>query len=48
MIGAPPRRILSKMPPDDPIQPFQIDAHALRGRLVRLRPAIDKGLEDHR
>ncbi len=48
MIGAPPRRMLSKMPPDDLIQPVRIDANDLRGRPVRLGPAIDKGLEDHR
>ncbi len=35
------------MPPDDLIQPFQIDAHSLRGRLVRLGPAIDKVLGRH-
>ena len=48
MIGAPRRRILPKLPPDDPIQPFQIDVHALRGRLVRSGPVIDMGLEEHR
>jgi molecular chaperone Hsp33 len=33
--------------PDDLIQPFQIDPFALRGRLVRLGPAIDHILSQH-
>jgi molecular chaperone Hsp33 len=32
---------------DDLIQPFQIDRYALRGRLVRLGPAIDHILSQH-
>lgn len=32
---------------DDLIQPFQIESHALRGRLVRLGPAIDAILSAH-
>ncbi|MFQ5956027.1 MAG: Hsp33 family molecular chaperone HslO, partial [Kiloniellales bacterium] len=35
------------MAPDDLIQPFQIDAHALRGRLVRLGAVIDTVLGRH-
>ena len=33
--------------PDDLIQPFKIDPFALRGRLVRLGPAIDRILSQH-
>ena len=33
--------------PDDLVQPFQIDPFALRGRLVRLGPAIDQILTRH-
>jgi molecular chaperone Hsp33 len=33
--------------PDDLVQPFQIDPFALRGRLVRLGPAIDRILAQH-
>jgi molecular chaperone Hsp33 len=33
--------------PDDLIQPFQIESHSLRGRLVRLGPAIDAILTRH-
>jgi molecular chaperone Hsp33 len=33
--------------PDDLVQPFQIDPYALRGRLVRLGPAIDGILTQH-
>ncbi len=33
--------------PDDLVQPFQIDPFALRGRLVRLGPAIDRILSQH-
>lgn len=35
------------MHPDDVIQPFQIDANALRGRLVRLGPVVDDILSRH-
>jgi molecular chaperone Hsp33 len=33
--------------PDDLVQPFRIDPYALRGRLVRLGPAIDHILSQH-
>src|SRR5450755_2725676 len=33
--------------PDDLIQPFQIDPFALRGRLVRLGPTVDRILSQH-
>jgi molecular chaperone Hsp33 len=33
--------------PDDLVQPFHIDPFALRGRLVRLGPAIDRILSQH-
>jgi molecular chaperone Hsp33 len=33
--------------PDDLIQPFRIDPFALRGRLVRLGPAVDRILSQH-
>jgi molecular chaperone Hsp33 len=33
--------------PDDLVQPFRIDPFALRGRLVRLGPAIDRILSQH-
>jgi molecular chaperone Hsp33 len=33
--------------PDDLVQPFQIDPFALRGRLVRLGPTIDRILSQH-
>jgi molecular chaperone Hsp33 len=33
--------------PDDLIQPFQIEASAIRGRLVRLGPAVDEILSRH-
>src|SRR5487761_696398 len=33
--------------PGDLVQPFQIDPFALRGRLVRLGPAIDRILSQH-
>ncbi|HVC55882.1 MAG TPA: Hsp33 family molecular chaperone [Stellaceae bacterium] len=32
---------------DDVVQPFQIDPYALRGRLVRLGPAVDRILSQH-
>ena len=32
---------------DDLVQPFQIDRFALRGRLVRLGPAVDRILKQH-
>src|SRR5579859_395761 len=32
---------------DDLIRPFQIDAHALRGRLVRLGPVFDRVVDQH-
>ena len=35
------------MVPDDLIQPFQIESHGLRGRLVRLGPVIDTVLGRH-
>ena len=35
------------MNPDDLVQPFQIDANALRGRLVRLGPVVDDILARH-
>jgi molecular chaperone Hsp33 len=34
-------------PADDLVQPFQIDPFALRGRLVRLGPTIDRILSQH-
>src|SRR6202048_5609511 len=37
----------TKTVPDDLIQPFRIDPFALRGRLVRLGPAIDRILSQH-
>ena len=37
----------SRSAPDDLIQPFRIDPFALRGRLVRLGPAIDRILSQH-
>src|SRR5499427_7160414 len=46
----PERSILnspSQTAPDDLIQPFRIDPFALRGRLVRLGPAIDRILSQH-
>src|ERR1700730_17648740 len=33
--------------PDDVVQPFRIDPFALRGRLVRLGPTIDRILSQH-
>lgn len=33
--------------PDDLVQPFQIDPFALRGRLVRLGPTLDRILSQH-
>ena len=33
--------------PDDLVQPFRIDPFALRGRLVRLGPALDRILSQH-
>jgi len=33
--------------PDDLVQPFQIDPYALRGRLVRLGPTVDRILSQH-
>jgi molecular chaperone Hsp33 len=35
------------MSEDDLVQPFQIDRFALRGRLVRLGPAVDRILKQH-
>src|SRR5919109_1380113 len=32
---------------DDLVQPFQIDASALRGRLVRLGPLVDRIVRQH-
>src|SRR5260370_27106130 len=37
----------SDLPPDDLVQPFRIDPFALRGRLVRLGPTIDRILSQH-
>lgn len=34
-------------PPDDLVQPFRVGPYALRGRLVRLGPAIDRILSQH-
>jgi molecular chaperone Hsp33 len=39
--------IESEPTPDDLIQPFRIDPFALRGRLVRLGPAVDRILTQH-
>ena len=36
-----------EIPSDDLVQPFQIEPFALRGRLVRLGPAIDRILSQH-
>src|SRR3954468_7937375 len=33
--------------PDDLIQPFRLDPFALRGRLVRLGPTVDRILSQH-
>ena len=33
--------------PDDLVQPFRIDPFALRGRLVRLGPTINRILSQH-
>jgi len=35
------------MPPDDIVQPFQIEGPALRGRLVRMGPTIDTVVKRH-
>lgn len=43
--GAPPRS--PRQPPDDLIQPFQIEGRAVRGRLVRLGRLVDEVLEPH-
>jgi molecular chaperone Hsp33 len=37
----------SDLPLDDLVQPFRIDPFALRGRLVRLGPTIDRILSQH-
>jgi molecular chaperone Hsp33 len=42
--GSPPGAVSG---PDDLVQPFQIDPFALRGRLVRLGPTIDRILSRH-
>mgnify|MGYP003694351745 CR=1 FL=1 len=39
--------VSSDLPPDDLVQPFRIDPFALRGRLVRLGPTIDRILSQH-
>lgn len=36
-----------RQPPDDLIQPFQIEGRAVRGRLVRLGPLVDEILHRH-
>ncbi len=38
---------MTRSVPDDIVQPFQVDPFALRGRLVRLGPALDKILTQH-
>lgn len=38
---------LGALPPDDLVQPFQIESANLRGRLVRLGPALDTILHRH-
>ena len=38
---------MPRLTPDDLVQPFRIDPFALRGRLVRLGPAIDRILSQH-
>jgi len=44
----PPNKVpADEIPPDDLVQPFRIDPFALRGRLVRLGPAIDHILSQH-
>src|SRR5262249_31402105 len=43
-VGFPPDAVPG---PDDPVQPFRIDPFALRGRLVRLGPTIDRILSQH-
>src|SRR3954453_13031042 len=45
--GAPTLNLPSQTAPDDVIQPFRIDPFALRGRLVRLGPAIDRIVSQH-
>jgi len=39
--------VSSDLPLDDLVQPFRIDPFALRGRLVRLGPTIDRILSQH-
>src|SRR5882724_9681573 len=39
--------VFTDTPTDDLVQPFRIDPFALRGRLVRLGPAIDRILSQH-
>src|SRR5271155_554422 len=43
----PSLNIPSQTAPDDLIQPFRIDPFALRGRLVRLGPTVDRILSQH-
>src|SRR5580658_5615647 len=38
---------MAEILPDDLVQPFQIDASGLRGRLVRLGPLLDEILTRH-
>jgi molecular chaperone Hsp33 len=39
--------LVPRLTPDDLVQPFRIDPFALRGRLVRLGPAINRILSQH-
>src|SRR5579875_335701 len=43
----PPMAATPAPSPDDLVQPFRIDPFALRGRLVRLGPALDRILPQH-
>ncbi len=47
MPGEPNLTIESDPRSDDLVQPFQIDPFALRGRLVRLGPSVDRILSQH-
>ena len=45
--GCPGGDVVDMAPPDDLVQPFQVDVQQIRGRLVRLGPLVDTILARH-
>jgi molecular chaperone Hsp33 len=47
MSAAQPARLPSQQPDDDKVLPFAVEPLDVRGRVVRLGPALDKAIENH-